>query len=462
MAGAGREKKNALDRFLSLFGDVRAGEALTALLLMLNLFFLLTGYLIIKTVREPLILTGGGAEMKTYASAGQALLLFLAVPAYGFLASKMNRIRLITWVTLFFISNLIIFYLLARLNAPIAIPFYLWVGVFNIFMVAQFWAFANDLYSQEQGRRLFGIVAFGGSLGAVLGPKIAGWLMQPLGVFQLLLVAAAILGLCIVIANVVNNGAKAGVHGGAKNEHAGAPLGRQGGFALVTGERYLTLIALLVVTLNLVNTTGEYILGKIVTQEAQEKSLEAERQAAAAGRTGPMPEREKNKIRQVFIGGFYGDFYFWTSLLSAAIQLLLVSRILKYIGPAALLCLPLIAFGGYALIAALPVLSYIRFAKIAENATNYSLQNTTHQTLFLPTSREAKYKAKAAIDTFFVRAGDVLSAIFVFIGVKLALGAGDFARVNIVLAVGWILLAIAIVRRNKALTLRSGAIAKAA
>jgi len=175
-----------------------------------------------------------------------------------------------------------------------------------------------------------------------------------------------------------------------------------------------------------------------------------------------MPEREKNKIRQVFIGAFYGDFYFWTSLLSAAIQLLLVSRILKYIGPAALLCLPLIAFGGYALIAALPVLSYIRFAKIAENATNYSLQNTTHQTLFLPTSREAKYKAKAAIDTFFVRAGDVLSAIFVFIGVKLALGAGDFARVNIVLAVGWILLAIAIVRRNKALTLRSGAIAKAA
>jgi AAA family ATP:ADP antiporter len=93
-------------------------------------------------------------------------------------------------VTLFFISNLIIFYLLAELEAPIAIPFYLWVGVFNIFVVAQFWAFANDLYSQEQGGRLFGIVAFGGSLGAIVGPKIAGWLVRPLGVFQLLLVAA--------------------------------------------------------------------------------------------------------------------------------------------------------------------------------------------------------------------------------------------------------------------------------
>src|SRR5215470_13095007 len=179
MPDAVPDRKNALDRFFSLFADVRAGEAWTALLLMANLFFLLTGYYIIKTVREPLILTGGGAEVKTYASAGQALLLFLVVPAYGFLASKMSRIHLISWVTLFFISNLIIFYVLARLDASIAMPFYLWVGVFNVFVVAQFWAFANDLYSQEQGRRLFGLVAFGGSLGAIVGPKVASWLLHP-------------------------------------------------------------------------------------------------------------------------------------------------------------------------------------------------------------------------------------------------------------------------------------------
>jgi AAA family ATP:ADP antiporter len=454
-------RKNFLDRFLSLFGDVRPGEGLTAVLLTLNLFFLLTGYLIIKTVREPLILTGGGAEVKTYASAGQALLLFLIVPAYGLLASKINRIKLITWVTLFFISNLIVFYVLARLNAPIAIPFYLWVGIFNIFVVAQSWAFANDLYSQEQGRRLFGIVAFGGSMGAVLGPKVAGWLLRPLGVFELLLVAAAILGVCIVISNVVNAGAKTGAHAGAKNEHAEKPLGKVGGFQLVTAQRYLSLIALLVILLNLVNTTGEYILGKIVTEEAQEKSIESERQASASGRAAPL-EREKNKIRQEFIGKFYGDFYFWVSLLSAAIQLLLVSRIVRYLGPAALFFLPCIALGGYSLIAALPVLSTIRSFKILENATNYSLQNTAHQTLFLPTSREAKYKAKAAIDTFFVRAGDVLSAVFVFIGARLALGPRDFARINIVMAIVWILLALAIVRRNRALSLERGAAAKAA
>jgi AAA family ATP:ADP antiporter len=428
---------------------------------MLNLFFLLTGYYIIKTVREPLILTGGGAEVKTYASAGQALLLFLVVPTYGFLASKMNRIRLITWVTLFFISNLIIFYLLAELEAPIAIPFYLWVGVFNIFVVAQFWAFANDLYSQEQGGRLFGIVAFGGSLGAIVGPKIAGWLVRPLGVFQLLLVAAAVLGICIVIVNFVNAGAKTGARGAPKNEHADERLGKEGGFQLVTADRYLTLIALVIILLNLVNTTGEYVLGKIVTRDAQETSVRAER-GAAAGSAAPFTERERNKIRQEFIGTFYGDFFFWVSLFAAGIQLLLVSRIVKYFGAAALLCLPCIALGGYSVIAALPVLSYIRFAKIAENSTNYSLQNTAHQTLFLPTTREAKYKAKAAIDTFFVRAGDVLAAVFVFAGTKLAFEAGDFARVNIVLALVWIALALAIVRRNQALSLASREIAQAA
>ncbi|SRR5581483_8311921 len=453
------QRKSALDRFFSLFADVRAGEAWTALLLMLNLFFLLTAYLIIKTVREPLILTGGGAEVKTYASAGQALLLFLVVPAYGYLATKLNRIRLISWVTMFFISNLLIFYALARAGASIAIPFFLWVGIFNIFLVAQFWAFANDLYDQEQGRRLFGIVAFGGSLGAILGPKLAGLLMRPLGVFQLLPLTAVILCLCIGFSILVNRRGKTGRHAGSKNEHADEPLGKPGGFNLVTRTPYLTLIALLVIMLNLVNTTGEYILGKIVTQDAAQQPSETLAQAAA-DRAGPASERETS-IRREFIGRFYGNFYFWVSLISALIQLLLVSRIVKYFGAGALVCLPLIALGGYSLIAALPMLSYIRFAKIAENSTNYSLQNTTHQTLFLPTSREAKYKAKAAIDTFFVRAGDVLAAVLVYAGARLALDAGAFARVNIIMTLVWLALALLIVRKNRALSIQP-AVAKAA
>jgi AAA family ATP:ADP antiporter len=452
MPGAEAEKKNALDRFLGLFGDVRPGEAWTAILLMLNLFFLLTGYLIIKTVREPLILTGGGAEVKSYAAAGQALLLFLIVPAYGFLASKINRIKLITWITLFFISNLIVFYLLARLHVPIGLVFFLWVGIFNLFVVAQFWSFANDLYTQEQGKRLFGIVAVGGSLGAIVGPKLAGRLVQPLGVFELLLVAGAILGIYILIANIVHVREKNRPGAGERREHAERPLGQEGGFQLVLGQRYLFLIALLVVVLNVVNTTGEYILGKLVTKEARNKVTAVEQETTGVG-AHIVTARERQKIEQEFIGKFYGNFYFWISLLGGAIQLFLAARMIKYLGAAALFFLPVVAMGGYLLIALLPILRYIQSAKILENATNYSLQNTVHQTLFLPTSRETKYKAKAAIDTFFVRTGDVLSAVVVFFGAQLALGVDTFATINIAIAGVWILLAIAITRRNKTLLL---------
>lgn len=121
---------------------------------MLNLFFLLTCYLILKTVREPLILVSGGAEIKSYAAAGQALVLVLVVPAYGFLASRINRIKLITWVVLSFIFNLIAFYVMAQFQVPLGVAFFLWVGIFNLFVVAQFWSFANDIYTPEQGGRL--------------------------------------------------------------------------------------------------------------------------------------------------------------------------------------------------------------------------------------------------------------------------------------------------------------------
>ena len=128
------------DRFLKLFTDVRGGESTTALLLMLNVFLLLTAYYVIKVVREPLILAGGGAELKSYSSAGQAILLLGAVPLYGMLANHFPRRRLINLVTVFFVACLVVFYGLARLEVPIGVPFFLWVGIFNLMVIAQFWA----------------------------------------------------------------------------------------------------------------------------------------------------------------------------------------------------------------------------------------------------------------------------------------------------------------------------------
>src|SRR5215218_5424546 len=147
------ERAGPLDRALRLFADVRAGEGGTAVLLALNVFLLFCAYYVIKPIREALILSGGGAEVKSYAAAGQAVLLLLLVPAYGALADRLPRRGLLNTVTAFFVICLVAFYALLQTAVPIAAVFFLWVGIFNLMIVAQVWSFANDLYTKEQGER---------------------------------------------------------------------------------------------------------------------------------------------------------------------------------------------------------------------------------------------------------------------------------------------------------------------
>jgi ATP:ADP antiporter, AAA family len=450
-----------LDRMLRLFAPVESGEGTTALLLALNLFLVLTSYYCIKPVREALILTGGGAEVKSYAAAGQALLLLALVPAYGALADRLPRRRLLNAVTAFFVACLVAFYALAHSNAPIAVVFFLWVGVFNLMIVAQFWSFANDVYTKEQGERLFAIVAAGGSLGAVVGAAVASWLIPVLGVPQLLLVAAGLLALSSVVSNVVDarERARHETHLPARLTTAKIPaatgeyqittiqdtkkltvsmpgigsVGRRGTFRLVFADRYLLLIALLVLVLNWVNTTGEYILGRTVTQTAEA--------AVATGAAGGLSTAE-------YIGEFYSGYFFLFNTLGLVLQLFVVSRLITWFGVRlGVVILPILAMTGYAVLAFAPILALVRAVKIAENATDYSVQKTVHNVLFLPTNRDQKYKAKQAIDSFFVRTGDLLSAGLVFLGTSvLDFRVSTFAGVNLALAMLWLVLAIAIGR----------------
>ena len=196
--------KSWLDRSLSLFTEVRAGEGATALLLAANIFSILLFYSVLKVVRESLILSEGGAIVKSYSAAGQALLLLGVVPLYGAFASSVNRIRLICGVTLFFASHLIIFYLLGSAGVHVGIAFYLWIGIFNMMMPAQFWAFANDLFSTERGKRLFPIVGMGASIGALLGAFLATRYFAGAGPYVLMLIAAGGLMLPIVFTLWVN------------------------------------------------------------------------------------------------------------------------------------------------------------------------------------------------------------------------------------------------------------------
>ena len=181
-----RPSKTLVERLLSPIADVRREEAASALLMTLLMFLMLAAYYLLKTAREVFILTEGGAEVKSYSSAGQAILLLALVPAYGAFASRVNRGRLVRWVTLFFAVNLVLFVLAVQAGLHVGIAYFLWVGIFNLMVIAQFWAFADDIYTPEQGKRLFPLIGVGSSLGAWVGSVRAGDLVGTGGPTRLL------------------------------------------------------------------------------------------------------------------------------------------------------------------------------------------------------------------------------------------------------------------------------------
>jgi AAA family ATP:ADP antiporter len=377
------------------------------------------------------------------------------VPLYGSLSARLPRRRLINLVTTFFVVCLAAFFALVQLGVDVGVPFFLWVGIFNVMVVAQFWSFANDVYTTGEGERLFPIVAFGGSLGAVLGSAAAGRVIAALDVAPTLLLAAGLLALGALVTNLVDTREVARSEHGrlARSTVASGefrrPLalsptppepekGKGAAFRLVFGNPYLLGIACIVLLLNWVNTNGEYILSKTV-----------ERAAAAAVADGAAGAASAGQV----IGGFYAAFYTGVNALGLGLQLFVVSRVLKHAGVrAAVMILPLISLGAYALLAFYPLLAAVRWAKTAENATDYSLNNTVRNVLFLPTTREQKYAAKQAVDSFFKVSGDMLSAGLVFAGTTwLGFGPQRFALVNLALVAAWLVIAAGVGGRYRRL-----------
>ena len=402
---------------------VKRHEVLTVLLLAVNVFVLLTCYYLLKVLREPLILLGGGAELKAYASAGQTILLLGIVPAFGWLASRVSRLRLLTTMQIIFMGCLVGFYALAQAEAPIGLAFYLWVGIFSVLVISNFWSFVNDLFTEEEGKRLFAVIGIGASIGAIVGAFVPRFLHASLGVTGMMLVALACLGVSIVLYRVVDIRERARKEK-VKNEKAAKheePMSKKGGFALLFTDRYLRLIAAMLLISTIINTTGEYVVGKIVSD---------------AAKGTPDPE--------AYINAFYSTYYTIVNIVSAVLQALLVARIIMKLGVrGALFIMPLIVLGSWFGLIMFINLSYIRVAKTAENSLDYSLNNTLKQALYLPTTREVKFKAKAAIDTFVFRMGDVIAGLGIvalFVEV-LGLGIRAFAIMNVCLAAIWLVLA---------------------
>lgn len=405
---------------MGLFTLLRPGEGRSVVLFFLLAFLILVAYYILKTLREPLLLVYDKAELKSYAYATIAGILLVLIPAYGFVFRRTSKAQLTRWVTAFFIANLGVFYALGRAGIDIGFAYYVWVGIVSLMLTAQFWGYAADTYNLKSGQRLFPVIMVGATLGGLIGPLIAGVLYERIGSWNLMLVVGLLLAATLPLVAAARNAVPAGSRS-VTSQVAPEPH-FMGGLAMVLQDRYLLLLAILIVILNWVNTTGEYILAEFVVSYAQQQL--ADNATVAKGEV---------------IAAFYSQFYFAVNALTLVIQVLLVARIFRWIGVrGALLVLPVIAFIGYGLVAFVPVFSIIRAAKIAENSTDYSLMNTTRHTLYLPLSDAHKFEGKTAVETFFWRLGDLIQGGVIFVGLHwLDFEPQDFALLNMLLAAIW-------------------------
>ncbi len=409
-----QHKLSITERALKLFVPIEAGEGKPTLMLTAYAFLLLLIYYLLKPIREALLLADLSAEVRSYTIAVQALLLIFIVPAYSNILRQCGAYRMLPLVTLFVAITLLLFWLLTLFNVNIAIPYYIWLGIINVLIIAQFWAYAADIHQPGEGKRLFALIAAGASLGSLVGSQLSKQLFSVIDVDGLMLLASLMLLATLYFPIWFWRHRKLPT----KSNQSHKSL--QAGFDTVLSSSYLKLIAVFVILLNTINSTGEYILAKWV-KEVMASSPD----------------------QVVSLGEFYGDFYSWVNLCSLLIQLFLVSRIFKWINiNGAIMILPIIATIGYGLAAFIPVFSLFRIIKITENSFDYSLQNTTRHALFLPLNQRQIYEGKTVIDSLCWRLGDLVHVAVVFIGFNyFDLSYSQFAAVNLVACVAWLLVA---------------------
>ncbi len=346
------------------------------------------------------------APTPSWAVGAQALLLILIIPIYGAVTRHVDASRLYQRINAFFVLNLLVFYVLGQAGWQFGFAFFVWASLFGVMAVTQFWAFATDLCSVESGQRLFGVFAVGAAGGAWFGARaFASALFEPLGAYGLMLAAAG----AITAAILLSRRARAAMPRGraeftdlpevdtARPQRPRRPVARR--FPADRPQRL----------------PGRHRdAGRAAQLDQFDRRLRPVRLADRS--RGPRSAGQP----AAYIGRFMGEFCSSITLIAFLVQLLLVSRIIQLAGLArALMVTPIAFIAGYLLVGIVPMFLLLQSALVVNKSFDYSLLNTTRNALLLPTSREVKYQAKTAIDTFFYRLGDLLSTASVFVGMRL-------------------------------------------
>jgi AAA family ATP:ADP antiporter len=333
------------------------------------------------------------------------------------------RERLVLWTFLTIVACLCAFALVLPVGGvAAAYAFYVWLSIVNYLLVSQFWSLAADVWSREEGTRLFALIGVGAVSGGIFGSAVVVGFAKTLSGPEMLLLSAALLVLCLVLARfLLGFAARRDTPDRIAPE---ASAGGRGGDAvtLVWRSPYLRAVAAMTIFWNVVNTNNEWILDKVVSLQ---------------------------RLAEADLGAFYGSFYFAQNALCLGLQLLVTPRLHARAGARiALLVLPVVGLVGGVAFLVLPTLAVVRALKVAENATDYSVQANTRELLYLPVAAIEKYSAKNLNETFVVRLGDSIAAGTIYLATTM-LPVPGLVGLNLVLGVLWLLLATRVGRLHR-------------
>lgn len=409
--------------------QIEPGEGTAVFWSFCYFFALLCSYYIIRPLRDEMGVQGG-VENLQWLFTGTLLAMSVAIPLFGWVSSRFPRSQFLPYVYLFFILMLLTFYLLMGTGAtPVSIArvFFIWASVFNLFVVSVFWSFMADLYDNRQARRLFGFIAAGGTLGALTGPAITTFLVQPLGARNLLLISALMLAVAIFcISRLASWSDKKHVSArSSKIADTRIKGGIWAGVTLVFKSPYLMGICVLMLLFTTLATFLYFMQAQIIRDAFSDS---AERTAVFAG-----IDLVVNSLTLLF-------------------QLIITSRLIKWLGLAMVLALvPLLLALGFTMLGLAPILAILLIVQVIRRAGNYAIMRPAREMLYVVLSREEKYKAKNFIDTFVYRGGDAVSA-WIYAGMRsLGLGLSSIAFIAVPVALLWAWIAFRLGRQQEKL-----------
>jgi ATP:ADP antiporter, AAA family len=393
-------------------------------------FFLLSSYYILRPLRDEMGVAGGTKNLPWLFTA-TFIALLAAAPLLAALVAKLPRAKFIPIVYQFFAVNIVLFWVLLRLDVStllIARVFFVWVTIFSVFTVSVFWSFMADLYTPLQSKRLFGFIAAGGSIGTLLGPLMTRQLAEPLGPTNLLLIAAVLLEIAVFCAWKLERTAPslhAETSSGAiklTQEKKALAGGSFDGFALLLRSPYLSGIALWVFLLSLAGTF-------LYLQQAN---------LVAAASDDPATRTKIFATIDLAVG-----------IVTILVQFLATGRLISRFGTgAAAAFLPLVFALGFVALAIHPVLMVVVIFQAVQRAANFGIANPARESLFTVLSREEKFKTKNIIDGAVFRGADALNAWF-FVALAGAMTLPILSLATVPIAAGWLLLSLGLGRAQE-------------